>query len=77
MMQKLDADGKRLGAEMTGKTFQVLAEGPARHGDGFQGRASNNRPVVFSGPAQSGEFYDVKITATAPAGRALLGERPS
>ena len=62
---------------MIGKTFRVLAEGPARHGSGFQGRASNSRPVVFAGPAESGEFYDVKITGIAPAGRALLGEAAS
>ena len=77
LLEKLEADGRRLGEEMVGKTFRVLAEGPARHGSGFQGRASNSRPVVFAGPAESGEFYDVKITGIAPAGRALLGEAAS
>ena len=75
LLEKLEADGKQLGAQMVGKTFRVLAEGPARHGPGFQGRASNNRPVIFPGPAEAGQFYDVKITATAPSGRTLMGAR--
>ena len=73
LLEKLESDGKRLGSEMVGKTFRVLAEGPARRGPGMQGRASNNRPVVFSGAAEAGEFCDVKITGTAAA-RTLLGE---
>ena len=76
LMEKLDADGKRLGETMKGQTFRVLVEGPARRGTGFQGRASNNRPVVFPGPAKTGEFCDVRITECV-AGRTLMGERPS
>ena len=47
LQEKLQADASRLGAGMVGRTFRVLAEGPARRGGGMQGRASNNRTVVF------------------------------
>ena len=74
LQEKLNADGKRLGAEMVGKTMRVLAEGPARRGGFWSGKASNSRPVVFPGPAEAGKFYDVKI-AEVIAGRTLRGER--
>ena len=74
LQEKLENDANRLGREMIGKTFRVLTEGPARRGGGWQGRASNNRTVVFAAAEEiaPGTFRDVKITGIA-SGRSLAG----
>ena len=61
-LQRLQAQIR--GFEEVGTTQQVLVEGPSPRGGGqLTGRASNNRPVNFDGPAAlTGRVVDVVVT---------------
>jgi tRNA-2-methylthio-N6-dimethylallyladenosine synthase len=51
--------------EMEGRTVEVLVEGSGRKG-GLQGRTRTNKVVNFQGPAQPGDFVDLRVTRGHP-----------
>jgi len=57
---------------MVGRRYEVLVEGPSRHGETLRGRTRQNVTVNFSGAARPGELVDVLIeqaTSTTLKGR--------
>ena len=61
-------------AEMVGRTFEVLVEGPSKKDpDVLMGRSRGNYILHFTGPADlAGELVDVKVTDYSPV--SLRGE---
>ncbi len=65
----------RRNASLVGSTFEVLVDGVGRLDNGLlKGRTRCNRIVHFPGPAQRGEFLDVRITRGLA--HSLIGEAP-
>jgi len=61
---------------MVGRRYEVLVEGPSRHGQAYRGRTRQNVTVNFPGPAQPGELREVLIegaTSTTLTGRLVNG----
>jgi len=74
LQERLTASAQAIAAGLVGTTQRVLAERPARHGDGeLAGRTENNLVVNFPAPAELlGRFVDVRVTAALP--HSLRGE---
>jgi tRNA-2-methylthio-N6-dimethylallyladenosine synthase len=63
----------RRNRSLVGQLFEVLVDGVGRLDNGLlRGRTRCNRIVHFSGPAQRGDFLDVRITRAQP--HSLIGE---
>ncbi|MCD4655523.1 TRAM domain-containing protein, partial [bacterium] len=53
--------------DFIGTIVEVLADGPAKRGEGlWTGRNRQNRVVNFTGEAKSGELFDVLIESASP-----------
>jgi tRNA-2-methylthio-N6-dimethylallyladenosine synthase len=70
----IEANARRISAEMVGSIQRVLVEGASRRdADEISGRTENNRVVNFAGPAGlAGQFVDVRIASALP--HSLRGE---
>jgi tRNA-2-methylthio-N6-dimethylallyladenosine synthase len=63
----------RRNQSLLGRVFEVLVDGVGRLDNGLlKGRTRCNRIIHFPGPAQRGEFLDVRITRAQP--HSLIGE---
>jgi len=74
LQTRLGASAKAIADGLVGSMQRVLAERPARQGNGdLAGRTENNLVVNFPAPAELlGRFVDVRITAARP--HSLRGE---
>jgi tRNA-2-methylthio-N6-dimethylallyladenosine synthase len=64
VLEEINAIGRRRYAEQTGRTLEILVEGPSRTNSArLMGRTRCNKIVLFDGsPRHLGQLMDVKIT---------------